>query len=195
MGVFFKISSKDLFDIRNKIFLTRGIQALNKNGFEKSLFSTSWFGRNNLKDFTYELCRLNEHFHLEIIEIHISRGDSWIKVFLNIFELQPKIESLEPLNGIDGLSFHLLPSSITNMRLRIDDIKGLYLFHVLFGKEHKIGCYYSKSGFDKKIEELSKLIESDLSNIDHFVKRWYELQKPLITNWKGEKIGYNAPLG
>lgn len=188
MAVFFKISSKELLDVRNKIFLTRGLPVLNKKGFKKSPFSTSWFGRDNLRDFTYELCRLNSNLHLERITVEIVRGDSWIKIFLNIFDLEPKIKSLEQLNSLDGLQFHLPPNSITNMRLRIDDIKGVPFFPLLFGKQHKIGSYYSKDGFNSRVEELSKLIESDLNNIDYFVKRWYEMHTPLITDWNGKKI-------
>jgi hypothetical protein len=82
MGVFYKVSPKELLEIRNNIFLSKGLPTLVKNGFEKSPFSSSWFGRNNLRDFSYEFCRINEQSHLEIIEIYIDRGDSWINGFL-----------------------------------------------------------------------------------------------------------------
>jgi hypothetical protein len=188
MNVFFKTSPKELLVVRNKIFLTKGIPALNKSGFQKSPFSSSWLGRNNLRDFMYVLCRLNEHSQLEKIEVHITRGDSWIKIYLNIFELQPEIESLEQLNGVDGLQFHLPPNSFTDMQLRSDDVKGLYLFHSLFGKEHKLGSFYSKNGLKKRAEELGNLLESDLSNIDSFVKRWHELHEPLVINLNGKRL-------
>ena len=41
------------------------------------------------------------------------------------------------------------------MRLRIDDYKGPPIFYMLFGKEHKLGSYNSKSGLDRSdVNEL-----------------------------------------
>jgi len=188
MGLLYKVSPKELLEIRNKIFLNRGVPALNNNGFQKSPFSSSWFGRNNLKDFTYELCRLSTNSNLEYIIVHISRGDRWIKIFLNIFNLEPEIKFLEQLNGLDAIQFHLPPNSISQMRLRSDDYKGPPIFYMLFDKEHKLGSYHSKSGLGKRIDEFGKLIEGDMNNIDSFIKRWHELQKPAKTNWEGHWI-------
>ena len=182
MSLFYKISDKELLKIRNNIFIESGLPALEKNGFEKSPFPNSWFGKNNLGDYTYELCRLIKDSQLEFVTTHISKGDLWIKIFLNIFTLQPNLNSLKPLNGIDGIQFDLPPNSISKMRLRIDDFGGMPLFRT---KEHKTGSFYTKKGFDKRIMELSNLIEIDLNNIDFFVKRWHEMHEPLETNWSG----------
>jgi hypothetical protein len=182
MGIFYSLSDKELLEIRNKIFFKSGIETLKKNGFEKSPFSTSWYGRNNLGDYTYELCRLSSNSFIEIVTTHISKGDSWIKIFLNIFQLTPEVKSLRQLDGVDGLQFHLPPNSVTKMRLRVDDFKGLPLFNFV---EHKIKSYNSKNGLQKRIEKLSKLIEKDLSNIDSFVQRWHEMHQPVVTNWNG----------
>lgn len=189
MGLFYKISDKELLKIRNKIFLESGIPALKNNSFEKSPFSTAWFGKNNLGDYTYELCRVSQGSRLEIIVTHISKGDNWIKIFLNIFELKPKLNSLEHLKGVDGLQYHLPPNSLTKMRLHIDDIKGIPLFnyHFMFGG-HKIQSSNSESGVKRSIKKLSNLIEKDLTNIDSFVKRWHELHQPNVTDWEGNKL-------
>jgi hypothetical protein len=186
MGLLYSVSEKELLEIRNKIFVTDGIPALYRNNFEKSPFTNHWYGKNNLGDYTYELCRLSEHSHLEIITTHISKGDSWIKIFLNIFQLNPDIKSLKNLKNIDGIQFDLPPNSITKMRLRIDDFKYMPLFNFV---EHRIKFYYSKNSFNRRKEELSKLIGKDLSNIDSFVKRWHEIHKPIITTWEGNQIG------
>ncbi|MFC0516332.1 hypothetical protein ACFFGT_19090 [Mucilaginibacter angelicae] len=185
MGLFYKVSPKTLLETRNKIFVETAIPALQKKGFEKSPFTSSWFGRNNLNGFSYALCRVSGHSRMEFIETHISRGDRWIKIFLNIFELQPQVTSVQQLRGMDGFQFHLPPNSITRMRLRIDDFKGMPLFRT---KEHKLRRYYSKWGFNKRVAQLNRLIANDLNNIDHFVSRWYELHKPLLTDWNGNRI-------
>ena len=189
MGLFYKVSEKELLLIRNRIFLDKGLSSLKNNGFDQSPFATAWFGKNNLGDFTYELCRVRKDSILEIVVTHISKGDHWIKVFLNIFKLSPDLRYLEQLQGVDGLQFHLPPNSLAKMRLRSDDIKGMPLldYHFMFGG-HKIRSYYTKSGYDRQIGELSKRIEKDLINIDSFVERWHELHQPNLTDWEGNRI-------
>ena len=132
MAIFYRASTKDTLEARNRVFLERGMPPLQECGFLKSPFLNPWFGRNNLGDYSYELCRLVRHSHLEIITVHISKGDSWIKIFLNIFILIPAVEEIAQLNQVDGIQFHLPPNSITKMLLRVDDISGPPLFR-MFG--------------------------------------------------------------
>ena len=185
MGLFYKVSPKKLLEVRNEIFVKNGILALKRKGFEEMPFRAPWFGKNNLGDYTYELCRLNERRHLEIITTHISKGDLWIKIFLNIFDLKPDLKSLEQIKGLPIIQFYLPPNSLTEMRLRIDDFEGMPIFRTI---EHKIKSYYSESGFQKRVDELRELIENDLNNIDSFVNRWYELHQSRVTNWEGKKV-------
>lgn len=185
MGIFYKVSTKKLLAARNEIFLKNGIPILKKNGFKEMPFRAPWFGKNNLGDYTYELCRLNEKRHLEIVTTHISKGDLWIKIFLNIFELKPHLKSLEQLKNLPIIQFYLPPNSLSEMRLRIDDFEGIPLFNTV---KHKVGFYYSERGFQKRLKELGELIENDLNNIDSFVNRWYELHTPMVTDWEGKKI-------
>jgi hypothetical protein len=191
MGLFYSISDRELLEIRNKLFLEKGVPALLRNGFIKSPFSTAWFGRNNLNDFTYELCRLETNSQLEIITVHISRGDKWIKAYLNIFNLKPVLKNIEQLRGIEGVRFALPPNRTTEMRLRNDDWKGIPLFHMLWGKQHKIGSYYSKNGLNRRVKELGELLDDDFNNIDGFVKRWQELHRSILTTWGGHQIDGN----
>ena len=184
----FKLSDKELVEVRNRIFLERGIPRLKQNGFAKSPFSTSWFGRNNLGDYTYELCRLSEGSVLEFITTEIIKGDRWIQIFLNIFKLLPPLSSLDQLIGLEGTHYDLPPNSKTKMRLRCDDYKGPPIFHMLFLPKHKIKCFHSRSGFEKRVKELGDLIEKDMTNIDRFVKRWHELHEPSIVEWEGKRI-------
>ena len=187
MELFYNISSKEILEIRNEIFLRCGVKILNENNFFRSPFLTSWFGKNNLGDYTYEFCKIASYSHLQMIKVHISRGDKWIKIFLNIFKLHPDVESISQLNGIDGLQYHLPPNSMTDMRLRVDNIKGIPLFN-LFSKQHKIGIYFSKSSFDEASKNLEKLIAHDLNNISYFVGKWHEVYSPLLVNWDGKVV-------
>ncbi len=178
-------------EARNKIFLERALPTLKKNGFEEMPFRAPWFGKNNLGDYTYELCKLNENRHLEIITTHISKGDIWIKIYLNIFDLKPDLQSLQQLKGLPIIQFYLPPNTSTEMRLRIDDFKGMPLFRTV---EHKLKSFYTKSGFHTRVRELGELIEKDMNNIDYFVKRWYEINgQPMVTDWEGKQRNKNEP--
>lgn len=185
MGLFYRVSNKQLLQARNNIYLKKGIPTLKDQGFEELPFHAPWFGKNNLGDYTYELCRLNDRHELEIITTHITKGDLWIKIYLNIFKLVPELKKLDQLKGLPLIQFYLPPNSLTEMRLRIDDFKGMPLFRTV---EHKIKPFYTENGFQDRVDELSKLIESDLNNIDYFIKRWHELHKPMVTDWEGKRI-------
>jgi hypothetical protein len=185
----FKISKSKLLEIRNKIFVEVGIPALESNGFSKSPFITSLHGRNNLGDYTYELCRITKGSKMEHIVTHITKGDKWIKIFLNIFTLYPEIKSIHELKGLDGLQFDLPPNNITEMRLRSDDIKVIPLFSYTFWfGGYKLKKFTTEYEMNKRIGQLSKLIKEDLTNIDTFIKRWFELHQPMVTSWEGRPL-------
>jgi hypothetical protein len=61
------------------------------------------------------------------------------------------------------------------------------LYLCFFLSEHKIGSYYTKSGYETKLKKLRILIQSDMKNINKFIKRWHELHNPNIIN-----LGNNA---
>lgn len=131
------------------------------------------------------MCRLSQNTRLEIVETIIARGDRWIQIYLNIFELRPQVASPEQLKGVDGLKYDLPPNSLTRMRLRVDDFKGMPLFNFV---EHKLKSFNSESGLKKRAEELGDLIEKDLTNIDSFIKKWHELHQPNVTDWSGNRV-------
>lgn len=189
MSLFYRASPNELLQIRNKIFSDFGLPALKRNGFQKSPFSTAWFGKNENIGYSYELCRLTNHTKLEIISVHIVRGDSWIQISLNVFELHPHLDSLNDLKDVDGLQFHLPPNSVSNMRLKSDDIVGppILSYNYMF-KNHKLKSYYTKTGLMKRAEELGKIIHDDLNDIDNFVKRWHKIHQPLKTSWEGKHV-------
>ena len=56
------------------------------------------------------------------------------------------------------------------------------IFYMIFLPEHKIGNYYTKSGYETRLKKLKVLIQSDMKNINEFIKRWYELHSPNIVN-------------
>jgi len=190
MGLFYKISDKKLLKDRNNLFKEVGLPLLESNGFEKRPFKTSWFGEyySGIKGYIYTYGRISENSYFEYINIYITKGDEYIKVFLNIFNLSPKLSSINELNECEGINFGIPPNTITKMRLRSDDYKGPPLFYMLFLPEHKVGSYYTKKGYEAEINKLKKLIKSDMENIDSFVKKWHELHKPNITDWEGNII-------
>jgi hypothetical protein len=185
MRIFYKLTDKELLDKRNKIVKDNAIPSLMKKGFEKSPFSTSWYGRNNLGDFDYELCRINEKSQLEILRIYVSRSDRWIKFILNIFQLNPTVTTVKDLNGMDGLKFRVPPNSLTEMKFRSDDIKGPPIFKLSYMYGHRLNAFYTKSGLEKNIRRLTNTIEMDIVNLESFINRWHELHRVKTIHWTG----------
>ncbi len=191
MGMFYRVSDKQLLADRNSLIKEAGIPPLLQNGFIKSPFLGIWFGEydSNIKGYSYELCRLVNDKFLEVIDFSALKGESWIKINLNIYQLEPAPNQIENLAGKDGLNFHLPPNSLTKMRLRSDDYKGPPLFYMLFLPEYKIGNYYTRSGYEAEIKKLKKLIKCDMENINIFVKRWHQIHRdPVKTTWEGIPI-------
>jgi len=186
----FKISDKELLTTRNAIFKDYGIPELEKNGFVRSPFKTSWYGEydSNIRGYSYELCKLTDQNHLLDITVDIMRESKYIKIDLNIFELHEKINSISDLKECDGIHFHLPPNDSTRMQLRSDDYKGPPLFYMLFLPEYKIGKYTTQGSFEKQLNKLRELVKKDMTNIDSFVKRWHELHKPNITDKEGNIV-------
>lgn len=190
MGIIYKVSAKQLLDIRNKIVLQTAIPLLLKKGFSKTPYYASWYGRDNHQNFHYELCRLSTNSLMEIIDIYVARGDRWIQIHLNIFKLTPSASSLEQLANSDSLQFNLPPNNLTKMRLRCDDVKGPPLFSPNYMSGHRLKRFFTKHGLSRRIKSLTKTIEADLNDIDSFVKRWHKLHRPTTTDWSGRRIVY-----
>ncbi len=190
MGLIYKVSDKQLLKDRNELFKEVGVSNLEKKGFERAPFKTSWNGEfdKSIKGYSYQLARIRESKFLETIYVYILEGEPWIQIYLNVFELTPIISRVSLLKDIEGLSFGIPKNSITKMRLRSDDYKGPPIFYMVFLPEHKIGSYCTKSGYDAELAKLKKLIKSDMGNIDDFVKRWHELHNPNVTDWEGNII-------
>ena len=188
MGLFYKATRKEILEIRNRIIKDIGIPTLEKQGFQKSPFSTSWYGKDDLHGFTYYLCRLTGDSVLEDIEIQIVRDDRWIKIKLNIFRLEPSLDSLDKLSGVDGLQYKLPPNSLTTMQLRTDDIKGPPIFRLSYSFGHKLKGFHTKRGLTNNIDKLTKNVQTDLNSLDNFIRRWYELHQPITTSWTGHQI-------
>jgi hypothetical protein len=191
MPFFYTAPLKELLQIRNRIFLESGLPALQKHGFGKAPFSDSSFGwQPGVASYIYDLCRLSKHNELEMITVHIVRRDRWIQIALNIFKLEPHLDTLEQLSNLDGTPFALPPNSTTAMRLKSDDIAGppILSYDYLF-RNHNLGTYYTRSGLKRRVNQLAGIIATDLDNIDHYVKRWHELHTPFITTWRGLPAG------
>jgi hypothetical protein len=180
VSLFYKVSEKELVRLRNDIFKERGIPALIQNHFIRSPFSTAWYGKDGAGGYSYEFCRVSDDSRLDMILVYINKGDAWIQLHLNVFQLHPKVNSIGELKAVDGLQFHLPPNSKTLTRLAPK--RGL-IFAGL--PQHKIRFFYSKASLERRLKQLGDLLENDLRNINSFVRRWMEENKPQNTDWKG----------
>lgn len=190
MGLFYKVSNKELLAVRNRIIKEIGIPQLIRNGFEPDPYKTSWHGEYNrsIKGYIYQFSRIKRENYLERLVIYVVNGERWIQVYLDIFELEPGVFSLSVLKNIDGIKFSLPPINSHNMRLRCDDYKGPPLFYMFFSPVHKLGKFQTRYEYNKAVRKLQTLIQADFGNIDSFVKRWHELHTPFRTDWEGNKF-------
>ncbi|MBB1644826.1 MULTISPECIES: hypothetical protein [Sphingobacterium] len=191
MDYFFELSKKQLLKDRNDIFKEVGIPSLLKNGFEMSVFNNDSNGEFDPahQEFNYNFCRLTENTYLEMLYVTINKNENNICFYICAFKLVPKIDSLISMKGTDGMPFYMTINNKNKyMQLRCDDYKGSPLYHMLFSPSYDIKCYFTKSGYEYKRQRLKHLVKSDMTNIDRFVKRWYELHKPIIKDPDGNNI-------
>lgn len=184
--MFYRLSQKEILSIKNRIFLNV-LPILEEQGFEKSPFPTDWFGRYDPSLFIYELARLSDSY-LELISIYINRGDRWIQVHLNIFELSPTPKALSELNKIDGKAFHLPPDNQTQMRLDVG-LLARNSFKLIFGiHQYRLKSFFTHSGLLRRQRKLENLLKRDFKNIDRIIEMWHKIHKPMKTDWEGKPI-------
>ncbi len=191
MKLFYKVSDNQMLNDRNELFKEVGIPALTKNGFSLSPFNGAWHGEFDSSNgsYNYDFCRITQNIFLEILDVSIHNKDRRINIYLCIFEFTKKIDSIDQLRGFEGTPFAMtVKNKDKYIQLRLDEYKGPPLFYMFFLPEHKIARYYTKSGYKSRLEQLKKLIKSDMESIDEFIKRWHELFKPTITDWEGNII-------
>jgi hypothetical protein len=178
-----KEEKEELFKVRNRIFLERGVPYLIENKFMKSPFSTAWYGKNNLGDYSYEFCRLTNDSKLEKLSAHISKDDLWVKIFLNIFKLTPRPKNLMEFKGCDGINYCLSPNNKQEMRLRSDHAKGL---SILSDNKYKLSKSFFHRNFESSMDDLGRVIANDMKNINQFIAIWHSHYKPNLVNWSGK---------
>lgn len=190
MSIFYRATDKEIFEVKKKIFIEKGIPLLFKNDFVQSPFLGSCFGKYDSRLHVYDFIKLTEDSLLQQITVNIFKGDNWIQIYLNIFQLDSSIKSIQQLKTVDGIKFSMPPNSISNMRLHVDDFKGIPLFNYdsMF-RNHKLKSSWTKFGFKKSVEKLEQRIETDLSDFDKYVRRWNKIFSPLKTTIDGEIIG------
>ena len=186
---YYSATEKEVLKIRNEIFLQDAVLILQEKGFEKSPFKTTCFGRLDSLAYIYEMCRLRDGRFLNLITVNICRKDKYIKIFINSFEIFPKITSLSQLSGLDGLKYHIPPNSKKEMRIDTDFIEGPPILSKSFWFEQlELGNYFTKKGYCKQVEKLRKAVISKVRNIDLFFQKWSKLHFPNVVKYDGELL-------
>lgn len=124
---------------------------------------------------------------MQLIIIHVSKEDLWIKIFLNIFKLSPNINSIFDLSTCDGINFHVSPNNKNEMRLKIDGYKFPPILRDLFYQQYKLSNpFFTNHKFI--VTKLRNVLKKDMNNIDLFISKWHKLHSTRYTDWEGNSI-------
>ena len=179
------ISKKEFnSDIRN-IFFNTVVPVLEKQGFEKSPFTSDTWGWNSTS-YWYTLVRLRGGF-LERITTVIQSDYGWIEMRLQVFRLSPTPKSLSELQGQCGHRFSPFygknsSSLVLDTDLRTKD-RWIYRFtdpRLILSRS------FSRKKYERRKHELERFLEQDLQNIDSKIAAWHKRCVAVTTDWNGK---------
>ncbi len=183
-----KVTRKDILKARKDIFLKDALPILKKKGFVEEPFKTSNFGWCGF-GYIYDMCRLRKDRFLEFVSVNITQGDKYIQIFINAFEVTPKLDSLSLLKDTECLKYVIPPNSEKRMRLDSDFIQGVPTLSKEFWVGGlKLGRYFTEVGYNKQVEKLKEKVKSKVYIIDAYFDKWYECQSPNLVKWDGELV-------
>ena len=184
----YKATKKEILKTRKDIFLKDILPVLKEKGFTETPLKTTCFGWCSV-GYIYNMCRLRKGKFLEFVTVKIPQGDKYIQIFINTFEICPQLSNLSLLKETEGMKFSILPNNEKEMRLDSDFIKGApILSKVFWFGGLKLGCYFTKIGYNKQIEKLKRKVKSRVYDIDSYFEKWYRYHRPNLTKWDGELI-------
>lgn len=180
--------NKAILKARKGIFLEDALPILKSKGFVDTPFKTSNFGWCGF-GYIYDMCRLREGKFLEFVSVRIPKGDKYIQIFINVFEITPHLISLLPLKEAECLKYFILPNSEKEMRLDSDFING----SPILSKEFwfgglKLGHYFTKMGYNKQVDKLKKKVKVKVCDIDAYFEKWHGCHRPNLVKWNGELV-------
>lgn len=182
----YNVSKTELLRMRKNLVLQTVVPILENKGFVKAPFSSSNYGYVNSHIYIYEMCRLVDNQYLEFVSVSLSREDKYIKVHINVFELSPPIGDLSLLKQIDGINYWIPPNSEKQMRIDLDFIKIPPIISWDFWfKDFKLKFYFTREGYQKRVNQLTTLLKIKIGNIDSYFREWHQYHHPNITKWDG----------
>lgn len=183
-----EVTRKDILKARKDIFLKDALPILKKKGFIEEPFKTSNFGWCGF-GYIYDMCRLRKGRFLEFVSVNITQGDKYIQIFINAFEVTPKVDSLSSLKDTECIKYVIFPNCEKKMRLDSDFTKGVPALSKEFWVGGlKLGCYFTEVGYNKQVEKLKEKVKSKVNIIDAYFDKWYECQSPNLVKWDGELV-------
>lgn len=187
--LFYNVSKTELLKMRKNLVLQTVVPILENKGFAKAPFSSSNYGYVNSQIYIYEMCRLVDSLYLEFVSVSLSRGDKYIKIYINVFELSPTVDDLSLLKQIDGINYWIPPNLEKRMRIDLDFIKVPPIISWDFWfNDLKLKPYFTRKGYQKRVLQLTTLLKTKTENIDSYFREWHQYHHPNITKWDGSVI-------
>lgn len=184
-----KVTSKERLHARRDLFLKNMWPLLEKQGFVMHPFNRwSWEWVPGARGYIFQTIRLRNNY-LDYVDIYIPCGNRLIQIEFQIIKLSEEIKSLQDIIMNTELSL-----GITNSR------KNEYMFPnfsiygdnrlcmLFFAGTYKLKRYFTRRGFNRRVEQLKRSLIRNFSDLEPTVAMWMKLNKPNILNVQEMKI-------
>ena len=171
-------------EVMHGIIQQDGLPILYNKGFAASPFLENWHGKDNLGDYVVSLFRISTKDELEYLDINVSHFNRRIVLHINVFELNPRIKTLNELNGHTIIPLCLAPYSISRMVIGKDEFGKIPLFRIFSEVNLDFGAPRSKVDLSLRRKRLTNSVIKVCTNIDDSFLRWHKRYTAASVDWK-----------
>ena len=184
-----KVTSKERLHVLRDLFLNVMWPLLEAQGFVKEPFAHwLWGWEPGVHGYYYQTVRLRGSY-IDYMRIFVPSKSRLMEISFQIIELSEEINSLQDI--------------ITNVELDVDIMASkkndvLYPYFgswgnhrwcwILFINGYKLKCYFTRRGFNRRVEQLKRSLIRNFSDLEPTVAMWMKLNKPNVLNVQEMKI-------
>lgn len=184
-----KVTSRERLHVLRDLFLKVMWPLLESQGFVMRPFDSWWWEWNpGVQGYDYETVRLRKNY-LDYVSIYIPQGGRHIQITFQVIELSEEIKSLQDITMDIELSVDIGNSRKNDYMYPNFSRYGTNRIHWnFFGGCYKLKRYFTRRGFNRRVEQLKRSLIRNFSDLEPTVAMWMKRNKPNILNVKEMKI-------